>query len=85
LKLSCVCNSTEPVKELIKHIGAWHSETQSDMTGIWRPEGDSYDFRWSTDSTQLRPIRPMSTVTLDMAQKVKVAKDINDYLQPSTA
>lgn len=82
LVLRCMGRSTDPIKELIAHVKDWSSKKPNSMTDIYRAESKHGGY-WQVQAT--RPSRPISTVTLDAAQKDKVVADINEYLHPATA
>ena len=74
--------STKPVKDLIDHVKEWSAHKPNKTTEIMRAEIKHGGY-WHVQSN--RPSRPISTVTLDEAQKNKVVADINEYLHPATA
>jgi chaperone BCS1 len=80
--IRCIGRSTKPVKDLIDHVKEWSAHKPNKTTEIMRAEIKHGGY-WSVQST--RPSRPISTVTLDEAQKNKVVADINEYLHPATA
>lgn len=82
LILRCMGRSTQPIKDLITHVKDWSSKKPNSMTDIFRAEAKHGGY-WQCQTT--RPSRPISTVTLDAAQKDKVVADINEYLHPATA
>ncbi|KAF1918806.1 P-loop containing nucleoside triphosphate hydrolase protein [Ampelomyces quisqualis] len=84
IALRCLGRSTQPIKDLVKHVKDWSSKRDSDTTTIFRSAVDrSRGAEWSRQAT--RPSRPMDTVSLDEAQKKQIMFDINDYLSPKTA
>ncbi|KAF1998174.1 P-loop containing nucleoside triphosphate hydrolase protein [Amniculicola lignicola CBS 123094] len=85
LDISCVGRSTEPIKELLNYIKKWNLNKDNKSTTIFRPapKEDRKDYAW--DRQSCRPSRPMSTVSLDTAQKSKIVMDINEYLHPASA
>ncbi|KAL1797139.1 hypothetical protein ACET3X_003745 [Alternaria dauci] len=82
LIIRCMGRSTKPVKDLINHVKEWTAHKPNKTTEIMRAEIKHGGY-WSVQSN--RPSRPISTVTLDEAQKNKVVADINEYLHPATA
>lgn len=82
LIIRCMGRSTQPIKQLIEHVKTWSSKKPNSMTEIYRAESRHGGY-WQIQST--RPSRPISTVTLDEAQKNKIVADINEYLHPATA
>ncbi|KAF2827121.1 mitochondrial chaperone bcs1 [Ophiobolus disseminans] len=82
LVIRCMGRSTQPVKDLINHVREWSSTKPNSMTDIYRAEPKHGGY-WQCQTT--RPSRPISTVTLDEAQKTKIVSDINEYLHPATA
>ncbi|EMD62646.1 hypothetical protein COCSADRAFT_94323 [Bipolaris sorokiniana ND90Pr] len=82
LIIRCMGRSTQPIKDLIEHVKTWSSKKPNSMTEIYRAESRHGGY-WQIQST--RPSRPISTVTLDEAQKGKIVADINEYLHPATA
>lgn len=82
LVIRCMGRSTQPVKELIDHVRDWSSKKPNSTTEIFRSESKHGGY-WQCQTT--RPSRPLSTVTLDEAQKNKIVADINEYLHPATA
>ncbi|CAE7186618.1 hypothetical protein CFE70_006477 [Pyrenophora teres f. teres 0-1] len=84
LTIRCLGRSTQPLKNLLCHIKVWDSEKAIRLTAVWRPAPkDSEERCW--ERTVSRMARPISTVSLDVDQKVKIVRDINEYLQPVTA
>jgi chaperone BCS1 len=82
LIIRCMGRSTKPVKDLIDHVKEWSAHKPNKTTEIMRAEIKHGGY-WHVQSN--RPSRPISTVTLDEAQKNKVVADINEYLHPATA
>jgi chaperone BCS1 len=82
LVIRCIGRSTKPVKDLIDHVKEWSAHKPNSTTEIMRAEIKHGGY-WSVQST--RPSRPISTVTLDEAQKSMIVADINEYLHPATA
>jgi chaperone BCS1 len=82
IRLSCSGRSTVPVKELLDHIRTWYGNLNTNLTKVYRPGNEWDKFFWNT--SELRPIRPVSTVSMDLDQKLKVVGDVNQYLHPSS-
>jgi chaperone BCS1 len=82
LIIRCMGRSTQPIKDLIDHVRTWSSKKPNRMTEIHRAESRHGGY-WHIQAT--RPSRPISTVTLDEAQKDKIVTDVNEYLHPATA
>ncbi|UPK92835.1 hypothetical protein LCI18_003770 [Fusarium solani-melongenae] len=85
LKISCLGRSNEPIKRLLADAKlAYYKETEHKTT-IFRPQmkADHPDGSRMWQVVSRRPIRPMETVILEKAEKHKVLKDMNDYLDPA--
>jgi chaperone BCS1 len=82
LIIRCMGRSTKPVKDLIDHVKEWSAHKPNRTTEILRADIKHGGY-WQCQAN--RPSRPISTVTLDEAQKNKVVEDINEYLHPATA
>lgn len=85
LDISCIGRSTEPIKNLLSHIKNWCLAKDRKMTAINRPAPKEERKNYAWDRQSLRPSRPISTVSLDQEQKVKIVTDINEYLHPASA
>ncbi|KAG9376395.1 SpoVK ATPase of the AAA+ class [Pyrenophora tritici-repentis] len=73
-----------PLKDLLCNIKVWDSEKEVCVTAVWRPAPrDTQERRWERSVSRMA--RPISTVSLDLEQKVNLVRDINEYLQPVTA
>ncbi|KAI8681913.1 hypothetical protein NCS55_00444700 [Fusarium keratoplasticum] len=84
LKISCLGRSNEPIKGLLADAKlAYYKETENKTT-IFRPQmkADRPEGSRMWQVVSRRPIRPMKTVVLEQAEKHKVLKDMNDYLDP---
>jgi chaperone BCS1 len=83
--IRCMGRSTQPIKNFLSHVKDWSSKRVNNATDIYRSRyGGRYEgARWERQAT--RPARPVSTVSLDEAQKTQVVADINEYLHPATA
>ncbi|RMZ68119.1 mitochondrial chaperone bcs1 [Pyrenophora seminiperda CCB06] len=79
----CLGRSTQPLKDLLADIKNKSIGKQHRLTVVWRPTNGLEDRYW--ERTVSRATRPISTVSLDLEQKVKIVRDINEYLQPETA
>ncbi|CAD6451727.1 b656ec0f-0a53-4e0e-afed-0cd71481acaa [Sclerotinia trifoliorum] len=88
LLISCYGRSTTPIKEFLQEAKEYSNRNHSAKTIIRRPatkERRSWGGRSSWIEVARRPCRPMRTVVLDEVMKNKVLRDINEYLNPSTA
>ncbi|KAJ8061578.1 hypothetical protein OCU04_009388 [Sclerotinia nivalis] len=88
LLISCYGRSTTPIKEFLQEAKDYSNRNHSAKTIIRRPankERRSWGGRSSWIEVARRPCRPMRTVVLDEVMKNKVLRDINEYLNPSTA
>ncbi|KAM0151369.1 hypothetical protein ACHAPG_008267 [Botrytis cinerea] len=88
LLISCYGRSTIPIKEFLQEAKDYSNRNHSAKTVIRRPankERRAWGGRSSWTEVARRPCRPMRTVVLDEVMKSKVLRDINEYLNPSTA
>ncbi|TGO53121.1 hypothetical protein BOTNAR_0304g00150 [Botryotinia narcissicola] len=88
LLISCYGRSTIPIKEFLQEAKDYSNRNHSAKTVIRRPankERRTWGGRSSWIEVARRPCRPMRTVVLDEVMKNKVLRDINEYLNPSTA
>ncbi|KAK6598583.1 mitochondrial chaperone protein [Botrytis cinerea] len=79
---------TIPIKEFLQEAKDYSNRNHSAKTVIRRPankERRAWGGRSSWTEVARRPCRPMRTVVLDEVMKSKVLRDINEYLNPSTA
>ncbi|EDU44029.1 mitochondrial chaperone bcs1 [Pyrenophora tritici-repentis Pt-1C-BFP] len=84
LTIRCLGRSMQPLKDLLCNIKVWDSEKEVCVTAVWRPAPrDTQERRWERSVSRMA--RPISTVSLDLEQKVNLVRDINEYLQPVTA
>jgi chaperone BCS1 len=85
INVTCYGRNAEPIKELLNYIRTWHNTSQNNQIQICRPKFNYYEFVWDPTYSLSKPSRPMSTVSLNMEEKVKIVQDINEYLHPATA
>ncbi|KAF7914252.1 uncharacterized protein EAF01_000658 [Botrytis porri] len=88
LLISCYGRSTIPIKEFLQEAKDFSNRNHSAKTVIRRPankERRAWGGRSSWIEVARRPCRPMRTVVLNEVMKTKVLRDINEYLNPSTA
>jgi chaperone BCS1 len=85
LSIRCIGRSTKPIKDLLKYIKTWTLSKENKMTSVYRPSVREDDHQGGWERQACRLSRPISTVSLDRAQKANVVRDINEYLHPATA
>ena len=86
LTIRCIGRNTKPIKDLLRYIKTWTLSKENKMTSVYRPSASEDDRRqggWERQACRLS--RPISTVSLDRAQKANIVGDINEYLHPATA
>lgn len=79
--------SSEPIKDLLKHVKEDYYQSHHARTIVKRPSPQNlrrYGGRHCWQKVADRPIRDMRTVVLDHQQKMQVLADINEYLHPAT-
>lgn len=77
--------STEPVKDLLRHVKQWSLERENSVTVIKRPQSkESRRSQGQWIRVTSRPSRPMETVVLDPEQKQALVEDVNEYLSPAS-
>ncbi|KAK0720035.1 BCS1 N terminal-domain-containing protein [Lasiosphaeris hirsuta] len=87
LVISCFGRSPEPIKKLLQYAKEQYYADHHAKTTIKRPAPQNmrrYGGRHSWLQVANRPVRPMTTVVLDVKQKVQVLSDMNEYLHPAT-
>ncbi|RDA93028.1 hypothetical protein CP533_0736 [Ophiocordyceps camponoti-saundersi (nom. inval.)] len=87
IKISCSGRSmvAEPIKRLLAEAKAFYYQDTYRKTTIYRPRPKGQRHEGSMwQQVARRPVRPMSTVVLDAAEKQAVMADINEYLHPAT-
>ncbi|ROT43690.1 hypothetical protein SODALDRAFT_327893 [Sodiomyces alkalinus F11] len=87
LVISCFGRSPEPIKTLLRTVKQHYYSDHVARTTIKRPAmqmARRYPGRNSWVTVAVRPVRPLSTVVLDAAQKAVILADMNEYLHPAT-
>ncbi|RDA87599.1 hypothetical protein CP532_3941 [Ophiocordyceps camponoti-leonardi (nom. inval.)] len=85
IRISCSGRSIEPIKRLLADAKAFYYQDTYRKTTIYRPKPKGQRQEGSMwQQVARRPVRPMSTVVLDAAQKHAVMNDVNEYLHPAT-
>lgn len=80
LALRCLGRSTAPIQALLDHVRVWKRLKLTQITEVIRPNPKH---NWQYNA--LRPHRPMSSISLDQASKIKIIQDFNEYIHPATA
>lgn len=87
LVVSCFGRSTEPIKALLRTVKDHYYSDHIARTTIKRPLPSNSLRRFNSRNwytIAIRPVRSLSTVVLDAAQKGAVLADMNEYLHPAT-
>ncbi|CBY01536.1 hypothetical protein IAQ61_003359 [Plenodomus lingam] len=83
ITIRCAGRSYEPIAALLQHARLLSRSKGMDMTFVFHSKYLQSEFRWQQQS--YRPARPLSTISLDEQSKVRIVKDINEYLHPATS
>lgn len=87
LVVSCLGRSTEPIRALLRTVKDHYYSDHIARTTIKRPLPSNSLRRFNARNwytIAIRPVRSLSTVVLDAAQKGAVLADMNEYLHPAT-
>ncbi|KAH6611439.1 AAA ATPase [Trichoderma cornu-damae] len=85
VKISCFGRSIDPIKRLLSDAKALFYHDTRQKTTIYRPRAKEQRRDHNVwQQVARRPVRPMSTVVLDIGEKHDILADINEYLHPST-
>jgi mitochondrial chaperone BCS1 len=87
VRLTVLGRSTKPIKDLILDTRNCNLSKQIAKTTVRRPSPKDQRGRGrqAWNKVAVRPSRPMGTVVLDSKQKAAILRDINDFLDPTTA
>lgn len=78
--LSCYSFSVDPIKRLLEEVrSSDHDTGREAKTNFFRAIPGDNDWR----CVATRPIRPLNTVALDTAQKLRVVRDLNSFVHPT--
>lgn len=72
--------SAEPLKQFLEEVRAQEEDKEAE-TDFYRADPQDSDWRCVAS----RPTRPLNTVALETADKLRLVRDINDYIHPSRA
>lgn len=80
LTVSTLGWSAEPLKQFLEEVRAQEKDTEAE-TDFFRADPQDSDWRCVAS----RPTRSLNTVALETADKLRLVRDINDYIHPSRA
>ncbi len=85
IRFTCVGLSSQPIKDLLKECRDHYLNKGTTVTVVYRPvakeDRGTTCHMWNKVTT--RPSRPIDTVILNHNEKMRVLKDMNEYLHPT--